>query len=149
MQRRCAALVARGERAVFRDHGMKGRDGDALGAVKTPVGPHYVIGIVPEMVGERALGLPCQRNPVDEEQHGGDDARLKQPFDEGRRGAGLPVPVAISTSSLRRPSNTSADSASMHSIGSSWSTIFRLIVILDRSRRIRRAAIRRLGSSCA
>ena len=28
----------------------------------------------------------------------------------------LPVPVAISTSSLRRPFDTSADSASMHAI---------------------------------
>ena len=46
-------MIAWGERAVFRDHGLKVRDSDALGAVKTAVGAHHVTGIVPEMVGER------------------------------------------------------------------------------------------------
>ena len=53
MQSRCAALIAWGERAVFRDHGLKVRDSDALGAVKTAVGAHHVTGIVQEMIGER------------------------------------------------------------------------------------------------
>ena len=77
-------------------HAVSLRDGDALGAVKTVVGPHHLTEIVPE----RALVLPRPRDPVDEKQYTGDVTRLKQPFDEGHRGAGLPVPVAISTSKL-------------------------------------------------
>jgi len=37
------------------------------------------------MVGERILGLPRQLDPVDEEQDAGDDTRLEQSLDEGRR----------------------------------------------------------------
>ena len=68
------------------------------------------------MIGERILGLARQRDPVDEEQYAGDDARVEQPLDEGYRRARLPVPVAISTSNFRRPRETSPNSASTHSI---------------------------------
>ncbi len=57
-----------------------------------PAGPQHVTGIVPEMVGVRVLGLACQRDPVDEEQDAGDDARLEQPLDEGRRRSRLAGP---------------------------------------------------------
>ncbi len=46
-------------------------------------------GIVAQMVGERVLRLPRQRDPVDEEQDAGDGSGLEQPLDEGRRRARL------------------------------------------------------------
>ena len=84
--------VARRKRAVLRDHGLQGRDGDALGAVEAAAGAQHVAGIIPQMVGERVLGLPGQGDPIDQEQHAGDDARLEQPLDEGCRRAGLAGP---------------------------------------------------------
>ena len=68
------------------------------------------------MVGERVLCLPGQRDPVDEKQNAGDDAASTRQFTNAAAVRVLPVPVAVSTSSLRRPRDTAADSASLHSI---------------------------------
>ena len=46
----------------------------------------------------------------------GEDARLEQTLDERRRRAVLPVPLAVSTSSLRRPCDISADRTLMRTI---------------------------------
>ncbi len=81
--------IARRERAELGDHGLPGRHGDALGPVELPAGPPHVTGIVPQMVGERVFGLPRQGDPVHQEQHPGDDARLEPPLDDGRRRARL------------------------------------------------------------
>ena len=74
---------------MFRDHRLKRCDGDPLGAVESPASSKHVTGKAPQMVRERVLCLARQRNPVDEEQDTGDDARLEQPLDEGGGSARL------------------------------------------------------------
>ena len=59
----------------------------------------------------------------------------------------LPVPVAISTSSLRRPCETSANRASMQAIWYSRSTSRRSTSTPANASRFLRAAIRRSKSS--
>ena len=84
--------VARREPAVLRDHGLQGRDGDALGAVESAAGAQHVAGIVAEVVGEGILRLSGERDPVHQEENAGDGTGLEQPLDERHRGAGLSGP---------------------------------------------------------
>ena len=84
--------VARRERAVLGDHGLQGRDGDALGAVEATARAQHVAGIVAEVVGEGVLGLYGQCDPVHQEEDAGDRPGLEQALDEGCRGAGLAGP---------------------------------------------------------
>ena len=56
---------------------------------KAPARPEHVTGIVAQMVVEGVLGLPGEGDAVHQEQDAGHETRVEQPFDEGRRRAGL------------------------------------------------------------
>ena len=84
--------VARGELAVLGNHGLEGRDGDALRAVEAAAGAKDVAGVVVEVVGEGVLGLAGEGDPVHEEEDAGDRPGFEQALDEGSRGAGLAGP---------------------------------------------------------
>ena len=84
--------VPRGEPAVLRDHGLEGRNGDALCAIEAAPRAKDVAGVVTEVVGEGVLGLGGEGDPVHEEEDAGNGSCLEEALDERGRGAGLAGP---------------------------------------------------------
>ena len=98
------------------DHALQRGDGDLFFVLETPAGAQHIARIIRQMLGKRVFRLLGERDSVHEEQYAGNGVRLKQPLDKAAAVRVLPVPVAISTRSLRRPCPISWHKVSMHSI---------------------------------
>ena len=140
--------VAGGEPAVLRDHGLEGRDGDALRAVEAAPRAKDVAGVVAEVVGEGVLGLGGEGDPVHEEEDPGDRPRLEEALDERGRGAGLAGP--------RRHLDEELPASVRHLVREGLDAIDLVAAVDDppvnrdigEARRTARAATRRSRSSC-